>query len=139
MVINNFPIFIGFQIIFKSKNQIKERQVNLVRDIKDFESENEIQDSESVDKASIQIAIVALGYGLALAIMFFFSKLTDWTGVKLFNDVAWGFNFIWGVITATVIKLIFKYLNKKQIIHRRYINNYQMDRISGFAFDLMII
>lgn len=125
--------------IFKSKNQIKERQVNLVRDIKDFESENEIQDSESVDKASIQIAIVALGYGLALAIMFFFSKLTDWTGVKLFNDVAWGFNFIWGVITATVIKLIFKYLNKKQIIHRRYINNYQMDRISGFAFDLMII
>lgn len=71
--------------------------------------------------------------------MFFFAKLTDWTNVKLFNDVAWGFNFIWGVIVATLLKLLVKFLEKKKVIKKRYVNNYQMDRISGLAFDLMII
>ena len=71
--------------------------------------------------------------------MFFFAKLTDWTGVKLFNDVAWGFNFIWGIISATLIKVVVKFFYKKKVVKRKYINNYQMDRISGFAFDLMII
>ena len=71
--------------------------------------------------------------------MFFFAKLSDWTGVKLFNSVAWGFNFIWGVIAANLVKIVIKLLRKGKLMHRQYINNYQMDRISGFAFDLMII
>ena len=37
------------------------------------------------------------------------------------------------------IKAVVKLLRKKQWMHRQYINNYQMDRISGFAFDLMIV
>ena len=125
--------------IFKKKGEIKERDLTVTRQLTDFETENEIEDSESVDKTSIQVGFVLLCYGLAFLIMFFFSKLTDWTGVKLFNDVAWGFNFIWGVITATFVKMGLKLLKKKKIIKKKYINNYQMDRISGFAFDMMII
>jgi len=125
--------------LFKKKGEIKPREAVSSRSVADFEGDNEIEDSESVDKTSIQVAFVALAYALAFAIMFFFSKLTDWTGVKLFNDVAWGFNFIWGVITATLIKAVMKLFEKNKVVKKRYINNYQMDRISGFAFDAMII
>lgn len=125
--------------IFKHKNQIVDRRAVFSRKVEDFESHNEIEDSESVDKTSIQIAFVALAYAIAFGIMVFFAMLTKWTGVKLFNDVAWGFNFIWGVIAATLVKAVFKFLKKHKVVKRKYINNYQMDRISGFAFDMMII
>ena len=125
--------------IFKRKGEIVHKEKNFIRSVTDFEQNNEIEDSESVDKISIQFAFVAVSYLFSFLIMLFFKKLTDWTNVKLFNDVAWGFNFIWGVITATLIKEFMKFLKKKKVVKQKYINNYQMDRISGFAFDLMII
>ena len=125
--------------VFKKKGEIQPRIKSNERQVSDFEGSNEIEDSESVDKTSIQVAFVALAYALAFCIMVFFKKLTDWTNVSLFNDVAWGFNFIWGVITATAIKAVLKLLNKKKVVRKKYVNNYQMDRISGFAFDMMII
>ena len=125
--------------IFKKKGKISERTATLERKVEHFEEKNEIEDCESVDKTSIQIALCALSYGLSFIIMFLFAKLSDVTGIKLFNDVAWGFNFIWGVITATLIKAVIKALENKKVIKSRYINNYQMDRISGFSFDMMII
>ena len=115
------------------------RQAHPIRKITDFEEENEIGDSESIDKMSIQIAFVALAYALAFGIMVFFAYLTEWTNVGLFNSVAWGFNFIWCVITATLVKAFVNFLYKKKAVKQKYINNYQMDRISGFAFDMMIV
>ncbi len=125
--------------IFKHKHEIVLKEKNLTRSVEDFEEEDEIEDSESVDKTSIQVALVVLVYAAGLAIMVLFAYISKWTGVKLFNDIAWGFNFIWCVITATLVKTLVKFLYKKKIIKRKYINNYQMDRISGFAFDMMII
>ena len=125
--------------VFKHKKQIVAKQATLQRKVADFEDEMEIADSESVDKMSIEVAWVLLSYAFAFGIMFFFAKLTDWTGVGLFNSVAWGFNFIWCVITATLIKLLLNLLFNKKVIKEKYINNYQMDRISGFAFDVMIV
>ncbi|MBQ7323652.1 MAG: hypothetical protein IJW96_03720, partial [Clostridia bacterium] len=55
------------------------------------------------------------------------------------NGIAWGFNFMGAVIGAVLIKTVVKALRKREIMKRDYINNYQMDRISGFAFDLMIV
>lgn len=125
--------------LFKKKGEILERKPILNRKVEDFEEENEIEDCESVDKTSIQLAIVGLAYAASFVIMILFAKLSDITGVKLFNDIAWGFNFIWGVITATLIKVVLNALERRRIVRSKYINNYQMDRISGFAFDMMII
>ena len=125
--------------VYKRKGKIVQKEVITQRAVTDFEDENEIEDSESVDKTTIQVALVFLSYAFAFGIMVFFYYLSQWTGVALFNSVAWGFNFIWGVITANIIKLVIKLLNKHKVVKRRYINNYQMDRISGFAFDIMII
>ena len=38
-----------------------------------------------------------------------------------------------------LIKFVVSGLRKKNLMHRVYINNYQMDRISGFSFDVMIV
>jgi ESS family glutamate:Na+ symporter len=38
-----------------------------------------------------------------------------------------------------LIRSTVKRLRKAKVMNREYINNYQMDRISGFAFDLMIV
>lgn len=126
--------------IFKKKGQIAERtQLHYKRTVADFETKNEIEDNASVDKFSIQIALVLLSYAGAFGIMCLFAGISKWTGIGLFNSIAWGFNFIWGIICATIIRVVYLRLGKAKIIKKKYINNYQMDRISGFAFDLMIV
>ena len=94
----------------------------------------EIPDNESVDKFTIQSGFVALAYALAFGFMYLLGELSDFT-----NSIAWGFNFLWASLAAMAIKAVVKQLRKRNLMHRVYINNYQMDRISGFAFDLMIV
>ena len=97
-------------------------------------SGNEIPDSESVDKFSIQTGFVALAYALAFGFMSLLGVISNFT-----NSIAWGFNFLWASLSAMLIKFIVKRLRKRNVMKRDYINNYQMDRISGFSFDIMIV
>ena len=99
-----------------------------------FAGENEIPDNESVDKFTIQMGFVALAYALSFGFMCLLGVLSDFT-----NSIAWGFNFLWASLSAMLIKFVVKHLRKGNLMHRGYINNYQMDRISGLAFDLMIV
>ena len=95
---------------------------------------NEIPDNESVDKFTIQSGFVALAYALSFGFMCLLGILSDFT-----NSIAWGFNFLWASLAAMLIKFVVKRLQRHNLMHRVYINNYQMDRISGFSFDLMIV
>ncbi len=122
--------------IFKKKGQIKVRDS---RDPGEFidptnPGGNEIPDNESVDKLSIQMGFVALAYAIAFGFMCLLGVLSKFT-----NSIAWGFNFLWASLAAMAIKAVVKRLQKHNLMHRSYINNYQMDRISGFSFDLMIV
>ena len=94
----------------------------------------EIPDNESVDKFTLQMGFVALAYALSFGFMWLLGILSDFT-----NSIAWGFNFLWASLAAMLIKFIVKQLRRRNLMHREYINNYQMDRISGFSFDLMIV
>lgn len=94
----------------------------------------EIPDNESVDKFTIQSGFVALAYAISFGFMCLLGILSDFT-----NSIAWGFNFLWASLAAMLIKAVVKQLRRHNLMHREYINNYQMDRISGFAFDLMIV
>ena len=95
---------------------------------------DEIPDNESVDKFTIQVGFVALAYALSFGLMYLLGIISNFT-----NSIAWGFNFLWASLAAILIKFIVKRLRKRNIMRREYINNYQMDRISGFSFDLMIV
>ena len=97
-------------------------------------SGHEIPDNESVDKFTLQMGFVALAYDLSFGFMCFLGVLSDFT-----NSIAWGFNFLWASLAAMLIRFVVKQLSKKSLMHREYINNYQMDRISGLFFDLMIV
>ena len=97
-------------------------------------SGGEIPDSESVDKFTIQTGFVAMAYALSFGFMCLLGILSDFT-----NSIAWGFNFLWASLSAMLIRFVVKLLRKYNLMHREYINNYQMDRISGFSFDLMIV
>jgi ESS family glutamate:Na+ symporter len=96
--------------------------------------EGELPDNESIDKFSLQAGFVALAYAISFGFMCLLGVLSDFT-----NSIAWGFNFLWASLAAMLIRAIVKLLRKRKHMHRQYINNYQMDRISGFSFDLMIV
>lgn len=98
------------------------------------EGVEEIPDNESVDKFTLQAGFVALAYALSFGFMCLLGALSDFT-----NSIAWGFNFLWASLAAMLIKAVVKGLRKGKLMNREYINNYQMDRISGFAFDIMIV
>ena len=98
------------------------------------EGVEEIPDNESVDKFTLQAGFVALAYALSFGFMCLLGVLSDFT-----NSIAWGFNFLWASLAAMLIKAIVKRLRKHKLMNREYINNYQMDRISGFSFDIMIV
>ncbi len=98
------------------------------------EDYDEIPDNESIDKFTIQAGFVALAYAISFGFMFLLGKLSNFT-----NSIAWGFNFLWASLAAMLIKFIVKKLRKDKVMNRAYINNYQMDRISGMAFDVMIV
>ena len=95
---------------------------------------DEIPDNESVDKFTIQLGFVALAYALSFGFMCLLGAISDFT-----NSIGWGFNFLWASLAAMLIKVVVKQLHRHNLMHRVYINNYQMDRISGFSFDLMIV
>lgn len=103
--------------------------------VTDNESGNEeIPDNESVDKFTMQVGFVALAYAVSFGFMFLLGKLSAFT-----NSIAWGFNFLWASLAAMLIRFVVKRLRKHRLMNREYINNYQMDRISGLSFDLMIV
>lgn len=55
------------------------------------------------------------------------------------KSVIFGFNFLVGVLTATLIKLIMGKLRNRQIIKKEYTNSFLMTRVSNFFFDIMVV
>ena len=122
--------------IYKKRGELAVRSARPTGEIVDQTNPNvdEIPDNESVDKFTLQAGFVALAYALSFGFMCLLGVLSDFT-----NSIAWGFNFLWASLAAMLIRFVVKRLRRHNLMHRVYINNYQMDRISGFAFDLMIV
>ena len=95
---------------------------------------SEIPMQESIDKMTVQVALIFAAYVFTYFILFGLGKFLP--GVRA---VIYGFNFLFGVLTATLIKLLLNFLNKKQIIKKKYTNNFLMTRISNFFFDIMVV
>ena len=100
----------------------------------EVDPEGEIPLQESIDKFTVQVALIIVAYVATYLLMFLLGNLLP--GMR---SVIYGFNFLLGVLTATIIKLVMNFLHKKQIIHRRYTNNLLMTRASNFFFDLMVV
>jgi ESS family glutamate:Na+ symporter len=64
-----------------------------------------------------------------------------WLGNLLpgMRAVIFGFNFLLGVLVATVMKTVVNFLHKKGVIRRKQTNDFLMTRASNFFFDLMVV
>ncbi len=99
-----------------------------------IQSANEIPMQESVDKLTIQIALIAVAYMVAYGLMALLGKLLP--GMK---SVIYGFNFLLGVLAATLVKAVLKFLKKKNIVKKEYTNDFLMTRASNFFYDIMVV
>lgn len=121
--------------ILKRKGKIKiSESTNRTLRSEDIEAENEIPMQESIDKLTIQVALIAVAYALAYGLMFLLGMLLP--GMK---SVIYGFNFLIGVLTATLVKLVLNVLRKKNVIKKEYTNDFLMTRTSNFFFDVMVV
>ena len=98
------------------------------------ESDNEIPMQESIDKFTVQIALIVVAYIGAYLLMYFLGQLLP--GMR---SVIYGFNFLLGVLTGTLIKLLLNFLYKKKIVKKKYTNNFLMTRACNFFFDIMVV
>lgn len=109
--------------------------------VEHFQDENEIPVSESVDRLSLNIAIVlviyAVTYLLSRAMTVGLAALGGFAETLI--SLIWGFNFIIGAVLAIACRILFSRLRKARIMTRQYQNNYLLSRLAGVAFDFMVI
>ena len=109
----------------KDKNSSASQVVN---------AENEVPLSVSMDKMTVQIALIAVTYFISYGMMLLFGAL-----IPSMKSVIYGFNFLLGVLAAILVKAIFNFLKSKSIIKKDYTNNFLLTRVSNLCFDVMIV
>jgi len=107
-----------------------------------YQDSNEIPIAESVDKFSIQAALVAIIYLITYlltngVVKLLYSIAPGFAGTV--STLLWGFNFIVGSLVALGCRVLFEKLREVKLMNRQYQNNYLLSRISGVAFDFMIV
>ncbi len=121
-------------------NIMKKRGTLKLSDKKDklnneiVESENEIPMQESIDKLTIQVALIFMSYVLTYVFMNLLGRLLP--GMK---STIYGFNFLLGVLSATLVKAIMKFFKKISTQKKDYTNNFLLTRTSNFFFDIMVV
>ena len=107
-----------------------------------IEGEEEEPVSESVDKLSVQLAMIVIVY------LFTYAVTAGITGgiakvsaglAGTVNTLLWGFNFIIGSALAILLRVILEKLKARGVIKRRFQENYLLNRLSGAFFDIMIV
>ncbi|MBR6657447.1 MAG: hypothetical protein IKL18_04665 [Oscillospiraceae bacterium] len=119
--------------ILKRKGVIAKKASNKLNHEK-IEGENEIPMQESIDKMTVQIALIIVTYMITYFLMNGISKL-----IPGMTSLIFGFNFLLGVLSATLVKETMKFLKKKNAIQKDYTNNFLLTRASNFFFDIMVV
>ena len=100
----------------------------------EVQSDNEIPMNGSIDKLTVQVAFILLSYMLTYLAMLGLGTLLP--GMR---SVIYGFNFLLGVLAATLVKAVLNFLNKKSVVKKQYTNNFLLTRVSNFCFDIMVV
>lgn len=121
--------------LMKKRNKMIAEKVRESRMYSDeIQSDNEIPMNGSIDKLTVQIALITVAYFLAYMLMYLLGLL--FPGMK---SVIYGFNFLIGVLAATLVKTALRTLTKTAMVKRQYTNDFLMNRVGNCAFDIMIV
>jgi len=97
------------------------------------EGNNEIPMQESIDKFTVQIALIVVAYMLAYGMMYVLGNLLPGMRATIY-----GFNFLLGVLAGTLVKTVMNACQKRNIIHRNYTNDFLLTRATNFFYDIMV-
>ena len=97
-------------------------------------TEKEIPIFENMDTLSVQVAFVMGAYMITFMAMYLLGLLAP--GLR---SVIFGFNFLIGVLMATLCKFVIHTMEKRKILQKQYINGFLMTRIRNFFFDIMVV
>jgi len=100
----------------------------------EIEAQGEIPMQESIDKLTVQVALIFVAYAIAFGIMYGLGLLLP--GMKA---TLYGFNFLLGVLAATLVKTVLKLLKRAGCVKKEYTNNFLLTRTSNFFFDIMVV
>lgn len=123
-------------------------QVENAEEVEDLSAEkitggNEIPISESMDKLTVQFALVFLtylvAYGSMWAVYKYILKPAGGFCMETVNPLIWGFNFLVGTAWAILFKNVGNKLRAVGVMRREYTNNFMLNRISGLMFDIMVV
>lgn len=125
----------------------KRAQIDNAEEIENLSAEEitgkgEIPMSESMDKLTVQFGLIFVTYFISFAAMYGITILLDKMGgfaVNTVKPLIWGFNFLVGTAFTVLFKSVAGKLKSKKIIHRKYVNNFMLNRISGVMFDIMVV
>ncbi|MDD3831302.1 MAG: hypothetical protein PHW00_01445 [Clostridia bacterium] len=98
----------------------------------------------SVDNLTIQLSLVLVTYAITYLTMFGLLKLFnvlepsgDGFLHNTVNPLIWGFNFLLGTVYGTLMRKVIVVIERKRNVE--ILDNVMLSRISGFAFDIMIV
>jgi glutamate:Na+ symporter, ESS family len=122
--------------------RVSQQDITETVTIDSFQDKNEIPFSESIDRFTVQIALVFIVYlatylctwGITWALHEYLPVVD-----KLLSSLLWGFNFIGGTALAILSRVLINKMQKVKIVTRQYQNNYLLSRLSGVFFDIMIV
>ena len=121
--------------VLRRQGKIQPKDIQSKRVLaEEIQAEDESPMQESMDKMTTQIALIAASYLLAYLMMLVLGMLLP--GMK---SVIYGFNFLLGVLSATLVKVFMNWMRKHRIIRREHRNYFLMTRASNFFFDLMVV
>ncbi len=120
--------------IIKRRGKIHTSGAKYKLNNEEVERQGEIPMQESIDKLTVQIALVAVTYLATYFLMYLLGRLIP--GMKA---TIYGFNFLLGVICATLMKAVLGLLRRTKLQTRNYTNNFLLTRTSNFLFDIMIV
>ena len=100
----------------------------------DKSTEKDIPIFENMDTLSVQVAFVTMAYLITYVVMYLLGNVVP--GLK---SVIFGFNFLLGVLMATLSKSVINKLHQKNVLKKKYINDFLMVRIRNFFFDIMVV
>lgn len=108
--------------------------------LQEVDDPDDLSVGDSIDKISIQLFLIGIVYLATYLSLTAADLLLANAGTfgNTLSKLLWGFSFIIGSLFAILLRSIFDFLKKKNIMVRNYPNNYLLQRISGGAFDFMV-
>ena len=97
---------------------------------------DEIPLQESIDKITVQIALILVTYVIAFVMMYVLGRVIKGENMR---SIIYGFNFLFGVISAILVKGVMNFCLKRGFMKKKHTNNFLMTRASNFFFDVMIV